>query len=118
MKALSIIVISFILAFTTQPLMSHIVHVQEVNSDIASHQCCGHCAGECCGDSSEESCEDTSHDCSEECTCVMDGVVVFTQSFSPEIFLFETILEKIGSTYTSYHFILPATIWHPPQATM
>ena len=107
MKTLSIIVISFILAFTSQPLLSHVVHKQQMSKDAA--------ALECCGDKSEETCDDTSHDCSEDCTCVMDGVVVFTHSISPEIFLFETILEKVGTSYTSYRFSLPPTIWHPPQ---
>ncbi len=103
------------MAYTSQPLMNHIVHKQQMSSESAAHECCGHCKGGCCGDSNEDACDDASHNCSEECTCVMDGVVVFTHSISPQIFLFETILEKTGTTYTSYHFSLPPTIWHPPQ---
>lgn len=115
MKVLSILVITFILAFTSQPLLNHIVHKKQMSIDAVAHQCCGQCSGECCGDTNEKSCENNSHDCTADCTCVMDGVVVFTHAISPEIHLFETILEKIASNYTSYRFALPASIWHPPQ---
>ena len=70
---------------------------------------------DCCGEQSKGACDTSAHDCSQDCTCLMDGMVVFTQAPSPQILLFETILEKIETGYRSYQFSLPPTIWHPPQ---
>ena len=122
MKTLSIILVSFILAFSAQPLLSHIAQKQNMTSDVVTHECCGQCSGDCCGDTSEEPCDDSSdsanNDCTDNCSCAIDGMLVFTQAISPEILLFETIFEKIRSSYTSYQFTLPSTIWHPPQLAM
>lgn len=114
MKFLSLILVFVIAFFTAKPLLSNLIHHEIIEKEVV-HECCGHCSGACCGDKNEGACDTSTHDCSQDCTCVMDGIVVFTQAPSPQIELFETISVQIETRYIEYQFSLPVTIWHPPQ---
>ena len=115
MKIFSFILVLFVVALTSKPLVNNVLQFHKISITDTEQSCCSDCSGDCCNNNSEDTCNDSDHECSSDCTCIPNGVVVFTQSVSPEIQLFETILEKIESAYTSYQFTLNRPIWHPPE---